>query len=436
MGAEGAIRVWDVDTRNLICLIRDVRRVEAVAVSPRGDRFIVGTYGSSLMAYETIDGSELFSQDTRYDWITDIEFLAATSIVAICSSKGGVAFFDVDTRREVGWLETHDGAGGTISVSNNGKSLVVGSITGAIKLLDIADYQQPSVMSDDEPVRDVRLIADQVIVAAYEDGSVKQLDFQQQTVQVLKEPTEGFHCVICASSQPALIGIAQPDGSIELLDSSGARITSIPGNGSKAVALVLSRRGDFLVVATESGLVKGYSIQRDRAPIASERFSITAISDARIRDICLSSDQQTIAVALGNHEVRFVDIAKETWNREILSLESIPVSIEFADADLVVGTRDGVLSRFDVRSRTRIWSTKAHAGHLNMITVIPGGNAVASVGRDKDLHIWDLVNGDLRVRLFRHERQIFAVNASSDGRTLVTGGLEGDVRIWRTKRGR
>jgi WD40 repeat protein len=435
-GREGVMRAWqdNVDEYTKICEIPDGRRVESVAVSSRGERFVAGTFHGELMAYETAGGRKLFEQATPYDWMSQIEFLAASSIVAICSSAGTIAFFDVDRQRELESFATHDRAGGLFAVSTNAKSMVVGSATGAIRLLDISDYQQSNSIINDMPVRDARILADDVVIAAYKDGSVRRLDYRQKSFQLLKEPSEmQTRPAICASPETSLIAIAQQDGSIELLDSDGESIETIPKHNGAPIALRLSSPADLLVVTGQTGPIVGYDIQRNRDPVAFEKFSIATGSTANVRDVCISHDQRRIAVALSDNSVRFYDIVNGKWLAETLSLESTPVSISFAHGDLVVGTRDAFLRRFDGQALHEIWRTKAHIGHLNMIAVIPGGNAVATVGGDRELRIWDLDNGDLRVRLYGHVHQVFSVDASTAGRTLVTGGVQGKVRIWRSK---
>ena len=181
-------------------------------------------------------------------------------------------------------------------------------------------------------------------------------------------------------------------------------------------------------------------------PVVSEHFSLQCEAGSSIRDLCLSSDGERIAVALDNGpssdeappsdrgHVRLINIASRSWEKTSLPFESRPVSIAFAGGDLIVGTRSGFLSRIDGKSLNLVWRIKAQASQMNGIAVIPGGDAIATVGGERGLSLWDLLNGDLRFRLYRHEFQIFGVDASTDGMTIVTGGLGGDVRIWRASR--
>ena len=437
-GHEGVVRAWETDTRSMICMVQEEKhRIEAVAVSAKGDHFYIGSYGSYLIGYQ-IDGTQTFSRNTRYDWISDITFLGSSSVAAICSSKGSVVFFDVEKQQELGWLETHNGAGGSIAVSSTGKSLAVGSKTGEINILDISDYHQATVMRFDEHARDVRLFSDNSIIAAFSDGSVRQLDFEHQATRILSDPTAGrIVPAICILPDLSLCAVAHPIGSVDLFNGDGKLLGTIPERTASPTVLRLANKGSLLVVAEQSGLIVGYEIDRSRKNIAAEVFKVNTRSEnqseASIRDVCVSHDGDTIAVAMENAELRLLDVSDQRWQPDVLSFESTPVSLAFADEDLLVGTRDGFISRIDKDSLSSVWRTKAHAGHLNMICVIPHSESIASVGQDKYLHIWDLLNGDRRIRLLRHEHQVFAVDSSVDGRTLVTGGLEGEVRLWITK---
>lgn len=431
-GDEGVLRAWNVDSRTKLTEIRDGHPIRAITVAPDGKRFVIGTFNGRLVAYDTNQGATLFTKDTRYDWLSRVEFLANSSVVAACSSIGGIAFFDVDQQRELDWIMTHSGAGGTFAISSNGKAMLVGAPTGAIRLLDTSDFRRASVIPHDLPVRDTQILSDQAAVTAFSDGSVGLIDFEQRSLRLLKQPDGAkIPPVISVAPDLGTIAIAIQDGSIELLDEEGKLIETIPSQHFDPARLKFSSSGDLLLVAGQAGTIVGYSIQLHRDSIATESFSLEVEGETIVRDVAVTGDRTRLAVGLSNHQVRFYDLSLGNWLAESIDFESAPISIAFAEQDLVVGTRDAFLSRVDRQTLRPVWRTKAHIGHLNMIAIIPNGNAVATVGRDRFLRIWDLMSGDLRVRISRHPHQVFAVSSSSDGKTLVTGGVEGQTRVWR-----
>ncbi len=55
--------------------------------------------------------------------------------------------------------------------------------------------------------------------------------------------------------------------------------------------------------------------------------------------------------------------------------------------------------------------------------------ASTAPGRPEEVHIWDLPEGDLRI-LLPHDRPLTALDFSSDGDTLLTAAEDGSVRLW------
>jgi WD40 repeat protein len=60
----------------------------------------------------------------------------------------------------------------------------------------------------------------------------------------------------------------------------------------------------------------------------------------------------------------------------------------------------------------------------------PDGKTLATGGRDRVVHLWDLDNGKERGQLQGHRHGILAVAFSPDGRTLAAGDAQATVRLW------
>ena len=209
VGSGGMIRVWDVDTRKRLCEIYTGRSIDSVAVSDDGTRLVAGTMSGGLLGYNN-DGSEWFFRETRYEWISDLAFLDSSPIIAICSSDGVIALFDCDSLRELQTVESHSRADGMFSVSAKARSMAVGSVAGAVQVIDIGDFRKTDVITSDQVARDVCLLTDEVVVVTHDDGSVNRVDFATQTVQKLSEPSGRTAMAIAASQRTSRIAIADP----------------------------------------------------------------------------------------------------------------------------------------------------------------------------------------------------------------------------------
>ncbi|WP_161604514.1 WD40 repeat domain-containing serine/threonine-protein kinase [Roseiconus nitratireducens] len=434
VGSGGMIRAWEVDTRAKICTIEAGQRVEAVAMRADASQFVTGSYSGMLAIFDTKTGSRRQESDTDYGWITDLDFLDDSPIIALLTSGGETVFFDTEEFSQRNMISTHDRAGGRLAVSKDGRTLVVGSRNGMIAAIDSSDFRSSYVMNLGRPVRTVRVVSDRVFVASGTDGSVQWMDLDKRAIRPLEPPSDAGVAEIACSQTAALIAIHRPNGQVDVLDASGTPLRSIQVGAGYPVQIAFSNAGDRLLIAKNATTLLMYDMDPDQEPLLSNRTTITAPpSDGVIRDVCFSHDDSVVAVAWDEGHVRFFETDSGQWRAKALTFDDLPVSLAFQSDALAVGLRDGDIACFDSKSGKERWRSKAHIGHLNMVVAIPGSAAFASVGRDRSLYIWDALSGDLRTGLLGHRHQVFSVDATADGNALVTSGLKGDVRLWASR---
>ncbi|MCA8956694.1 MAG: protein kinase, partial [Planctomycetes bacterium] len=71
-----------------------------------------------------------------------------------------------------------------------------------------------------------------------------------------------------------------------------------------------------------------------------------------------------------------------------------------------------------------------HSDHVRSVVFLPGGTLAASVGEDRHIRVWDSTTGELKHVLEGHANGVLSVDASRDGRRLVTGSRDGTIKLW------
>lgn len=98
-----------------------------------------------------------------------------------------------------------------------------------------------------------------------------------------------------------------------------------------------------------------------------------------------------------------------------------------AQADILVGTRDGRLTALSRETGQILWAISAHSGALSSICVT--GNRVYTAGEEGKIRCWDLSRRMSMGEIFC-ERSLTCMAISRDGKKLLTGHRSGAVREW------
>ncbi len=101
---------------------------------------------------------------------------------------------------------------------------------------------------------------------------------------------------------------------------------------------------------------------------------------------------------------------------------------------LAVGTWDGSLMVWDVRTGRKRQAPNVHIGFVRTVAFSPSGNLIVTGGQDGTARVWDLGSLAQTANLTGHRATVTAIAFSSDGRQLASASEDGTVRIWNPER--
>ncbi|KAF8518385.1 WD40-repeat-containing domain protein [Hysterangium stoloniferum] len=74
--------------------------------------------------------------------------------------------------------------------------------------------------------------------------------------------------------------------------------------------------------------------------------------------------------------------------------------------------------------------------YIRDVCFSPDGKYLVTCGEDKKIRIWDIAKECIRSILDGHQREIYTLDVSKDGRLLVSGSGDGTAKIWNLETGK
>lgn len=100
----------------------------------------------------------------------------------------------------------------------------------------------------------------------------------------------------------------------------------------------------------------------------------------------------------------------------------------------VTGSRDGLLTVWDVSTSRELRRHLGHAGAILAVALSPDGRLMASGGQDAIVRLWSFP-GSGEPRRFAADDVVTALAFSPNGRTLVSGDRRGTLQMWNASDG-
>lgn len=97
---------------------------------------------------------------------------------------------------------------------------------------------------------------------------------------------------------------------------------------------------------------------------------------------------------------------------------------------LASGSYDTTIRLWDIVTGDALFVLSGHKNGVGALAFSPDGGMLASGSRDETIRLWDTTNGTELSVLTGHNGEIEAVDFSPDGKTLASGSWDGTVRLW------
>ncbi len=199
----------------------------------------------------------------------------------------------------------------------------------------------------------------------------------------------------------------------------GERFRANPPRDRAGTAAALTSDGTRLAVGDDAGRVTAWTVA-DRTVLGTIDTGCSPV-----RAVCVSDDGRYIAArtakGVGVWEVGTPDVLGAIATDD-------QAAFRFVGGRIAVAGRDGVVRVCGLAGREEV-ALFGHVGRVTGMGASPDGRTLVSGAANGEVKFWDLKTGQELFGFRRHASPVTVIEFAAHGKLLVTGG-EGQVAVW------
>ncbi|MCB9933165.1 MAG: protein kinase [Planctomycetes bacterium] len=202
--------------------------------------------------------------------------------------------------------------------------------------------------------------------------------------------------------------------------------------GEEITALAISADGKFGAAGTRSGKIHFYNLKRG-TQLGTSRGGTRPITSMAVSTdgtfaACGNDDGATVVFDLSGNSPQAYDLGN-------IGDDVLGMAFNSGATVLYAAGRDGVVARFNPRTRAKLGTTPTGLDSAQCLAISPNDNWLAVGGDEGRIALFDAVNMTIKKTLQSSgDETIQSVAFSADSSQLIGGSIENKVGIWSTRK--
>jgi RNA polymerase sigma factor (sigma-70 family) len=455
-GSRGTTFVWDAGTGKPVRqLDGEGTYVHALTFSPDGRALVRAVTNGPVAAWDVATGKPLPGLPGQPRHVHALAFSADGKLLATGGGEpaheGEVHLWDWPARKERWNVTAHPSVLHTLAFSPDGKTLASGAAESLIRLWDTATGKSlsPTTAGHQERVTAVGYSTDGgAILTGSWDGTIRVWDAasgKERATLAVATKEEGRapfragavrHFTLAPDGK--LLAAVRSDGSVRLFElPSGKEVRSLPG-----FTVAFSPDGRLIAAGgSDAGSIGLY--ERDTGRLVRElrghKTAVGALAFAEGGKILVSRGMVPLGPRIpgdpAESETEYVRAWDVATGKQLQSLPDgalINSLTSSSDGRTVVtfGGEGKTVVLLEAATGGRRAELSGHTQMLFRAKLAPDGRTAVSAGGDGAIRVWELPSGKEIGRLEGHRGAVWDLAFSPDGRRLASAGHDTTVLVW------
>jgi WD40 repeat protein len=434
---DHTVKVWNLETGNVVTTLGGhTGRVIDVALTPDGRFAVSGSSDCTLRIWDLECNKTLFTLAGHTDEVHAVAVTPDGQCAISASKDRTLRVWDLYTGVSLRTLKGHSLAVNAVVVTPDGQSVISGSSDKSLRVWDLKSGASLATLEGHSAsIRDIAVTSDgRHAISASNDQTLKVWDLHtKMTLCTLKGHTGSVNAVMIMPNERHIVS-GSNDGTLKVWDLESGIVLQ---NGERyldySFDISVCESGQQLARSDlNKGDVKNWTLanQVGRRGLEGHRDSITAVAILPNSSHALSGSKDR-SLALWDLETGArVHIMK--GHKKLITAIAVTPDCRRA----ISGSGDCTVRMWDLETGTQLSSLKGHTNRITAVAVTPDGRRALSASWDTTLILWDLESGRALRTLKGHTGSVRAATVTVLGHQAISASRDGTIKVWDLKSGK